>query len=233
MKTEAIVLAGLLLASAGARAQDAAQREELGFVPPPPGTYTLQHIVPAPEGTVLDVQGRPSPFSRFTTGKITVLSFIYTRCGDGMGCPLASHLLKQLKARIDQHPEVSRAVRLVSLSFDPDNDTPEVMRAYGGGYIPDDTGLPWYFLTTRSRRELKPLLQGFGQDVWTAQDGSSSEPGALSHVLKVFLIDRHGSVREIYSTSFLRTQIVLNDIKTLLLEEGSNARAPPRRSDHR
>lgn len=227
MKREAALLAGLLLASAGARAQDAAPREELDFVPPPPGTYNLQHIIAAPRGTVLDVQGRPSPLSRFTTGKVTVLSFIYTRCGDGTGCPLASHLLQRLKASADRDPEVSRAVRFVSLSFDPDNDTPEAMRAYGGGYVTDDTGLPWHFLTTRSRSALRPLLQGFGQDVWTTRDSSSAEAGALSHVLKVFLIDRHGSVREIYSTSFLRTQIVLNDIKTLLLEENSNARAPP------
>jgi hypothetical protein len=42
----------------------------------------------------------------------------------------------------------------------------------------------------------------------------------LSHVLKVFLIDRAGDVREIYSSLFLHPQTVLNDIETLLLEEG-------------
>ena len=42
----------------------------------------------------------------------------------------------------------------------------------------------------------------------------------LSHVLKVFLIDRAGDVREIYSSLFLHPQTVLNDIETLLMEEG-------------
>jgi protein SCO1 len=75
--------------------------------------------------------------------------------------------------------------------------------------------VPWHFLTTRSRTEIEPLVRGLGQDVSIPRAGA----GALSHVLKVFLIDRRGSVREIYSTSFLQTQVLLNDIKTLLLED--------------
>ena len=216
---EILVLAALLLASPGAWAQHAAQ--DLDFVPPAPGTYELQHILRAPEGTVLDGEGEAKRFSRFTTGRITVLSLIYTRCGDGQGCPLASHMLKSLKGRIDERPGWSDLLRFVSLSFDPDHDTPAVMRAYGSGYAPDKVGLPWHFLTTRSHRELVPLLDGFGQDVWTPTDPSDAATGRFPHVLKVFLIDRRGSVREIYTTSFLQPQMVLNDIQTLLLEEGA------------
>src|SRR5207245_1381042 len=100
-----IALAELLLAPVAARPQDAA--------PPPPGTYTLQHIAAAPDGTVLDVQGAPKRFSRFTTGKVTLLSLIYTRCGDGTGCPLASHLMRQLKETLDGERDVSGKVRFV------------------------------------------------------------------------------------------------------------------------
>jgi protein SCO1/2 len=214
MRKEVLVLAGLLLAPSGARPQ------ELDFVPPAPGTYELQHILRAPEGTVLDGEGEAKRFSRFTTGRITVLSLIYTRCGDGRGCPLASHVLKSLKGRIDERQGWSDSLRFVSLSFDPDHDTPAVMRAYASGYAPDKVGLPWHFLTTRSHRELRPLLDGFGQDVWMPTDPSAAATGPLPHVLKVFLIDRRGSVREIYTTSFLQPQMVLNDIQTLLLEEG-------------
>ncbi len=218
MRKEVIVLMGLLLAPSGARAEHAAQ--ELDFVPPAPGTYKLQHILRAPEGTVLDCEGEAERFSRFTTGRITVLSLIYTRCGDGRGCPLASYMLKSLKGRIDKRRGWSDFLRFVSLSFDPDHDTPVVMRAYGSGYAPDKVGLPWHFLTTRSHRELRPLLDGFGQDVWMPTAPSAAATGPLPHVLKVFLIDRRGSVREIYTTSFLQPQMVLNDIQTLLLEEG-------------
>jgi protein SCO1 len=63
-------------------------------------------------------------------------------------------------------------------------------------------------------------VAGFGQDVELAVDRSSGKPQrVLSHVLKVFLIDAAGDVREIYSSDFLHPQTVLNDIRTLLLEE--------------
>jgi hypothetical protein len=48
--------------------------------------------------------------------------------------------------------------------------------------------------------------------------------GPLSHVFKLFLIDRRGSVREIYSTSFLQPEVVLNDIRTQLLEDSAAAK---------
>ena len=208
-KRLAIAIASLLAWAAGAQQT----------APPAPGTYVLQHIASAPEGVVVDVQGRPRRFSRFTKGKVTLLSLIYTRCGDGRGCPLASHLMQQLKADLDKDPAaIGGRLRFVSLSFDPANDTPAVMREYAERYAAGGGGLPWHFLTTRSRRELRPLLEGFGQDVWTARERSDTDAGALPHVLKLFLIDRRGSVREIYSTSFLQTQVLLNDIRTLLLE---------------
>jgi protein SCO1 len=214
-----VVLASLLSAPSNAAVLEATKGGELGFVPPAPGSYVLQRILRAPEGSVLDVRSRSRRLSRFTTGKITLLSLIYTSCGDGSGCPLASHLLRQLRERVDRNGKLRARLRLVTLSFDPDHDTPEVMRAYADGYLSDGNGPPWHFLTTRSQREIAPVLRGFGQDVWVAADGSSENAGKLPHLLKAFLIDQHGWIREIYTTSFFQPQMVLNDMTTLLLEE--------------
>ena len=108
----------------------------------------------------------------------------------------------------------------MTLSFDPARDSPAVMRQYAGSRLRQERGLRWYFLTTRSARELMPLVEGFGQDVRTTIDRSTGTPRReLSHVLKVFLIDRAGFVREIYSSTFLHPKTVMNDIETLLLEE--------------
>ena len=61
-----------------------------------------------------------------------------------------------------------------------------------------------------------------GQDVFVTWDRSGKQPRReLSHVLKAFLIDRAGDVREIYSSMFLYPRLVLNDIETLLMEEGA------------
>ena len=185
----------------------------LQFVPPPPGSYPLHRIMAAPEGRVLDVHGRAARLSQYLHDRITLLGFIYTTCADPDGCPLAYRVFDALKEAIAATPRLQGQVRLVTLSFDPARDTPEVMRRYAGSrLVESDAGLRWYFLTTRSAKELHPLVEGFGQEV--TRSGRE-----LSHVLKVFLIDRRGDIREIYSSNFLHPQSVLNDIETLLLEE--------------
>ena len=187
----------------------------LEFVPPAPGTYVLHHIMAAPQGTVLDVDGRPAPLSRYTRGSITLLGFIYTTCSDPDGCPLAYRVFDALKEAIGTRTELHGRVRFVTLSFDPARDTPGVMSRYAGSRaVYKGNGLRWYFLTTRSARQLMPLVEGFGQDVRVTRTGRE-----LSHVLKVFLIDRGGDVREIYSSNFLHPEVVLNDIETLLADE--------------
>src|SRR5207237_1207882 len=103
----------------------------MDFVPPPPGSYALHAIMRAPDGPVLDPDGRRLPLSRFTAGKITLLGFIYTSCADARGCPA----------------------------------------------------------------------------------------GPLAHVLKVFLLDEGAVVREIYTTAYLFSEVIVNDIKTLRLAD--------------
>jgi protein SCO1 len=215
-----VALALLWHASQHAAAHEAGVPSRLDFVPPKPGTYILQKIMRAPEGTVLDTNGSRRKLSAFTTGKVTVLSFIYTTCTDANGCPLALAILHDLRQQLEKTAAFRDKVRLVSLSFDPEHDTPEVMRLYGGNPAANSSGLQWYFLTTPSSRELLPLLDGFGQDVsLTADPGTGKSSRVYVHVLKVFLIDRKGQIREIYTTSFLLPQMMINDIKTLLLED--------------
>jgi cytochrome oxidase Cu insertion factor (SCO1/SenC/PrrC family) len=214
-------LFGGLLCSAAVSAHHVGLLPALEFEPPPPGSYALHRIMPAPEGRVVGLGGKVEPLSRYTRGGITLLGFIYTTCADPDGCPLAYRVFDALKEAIESTPRLHGKVRFVTLSFDPARDTPEVMGSYAGSRAVDKgSGLRWYFLTTRSARELMPLVEGFGQDIVTTVDRSSGKPRReLSHVLKVFLIDAVGDVREIYSSNFLHPRTVLNDIETLLLEQ--------------
>ncbi len=187
---------------------------------PAPGTYKLERIMQAPDGAVLDSDGSAHRLAEYTRGKITLFSFIYTYCTDARGCPLAYETLHALKKNVERDSALRDQVRFVSMSFDPRVDTPPAMRSYGGQNARDRAGLRWYFLTTRSGSDLAPMLDGFGQDVSIARE---QPPGqrvpVLSHMLKVYLIDRQGAIREIYSTSFLNSTVLLNDVKTLLLEK--------------
>lgn len=185
----------------------------LEYEPPAPGSYVLHRIMPAPDGKIVGLSGKTEPLSRYTRGAITLLGFIYTTCTDPDGCPLAYRVFDALKEEIRAAPRLRDKVRFVTLSFDPLRDTPDAMREYAGSRA-KGSAPRWYFLTTRSARELAPLVEGFGQDVRRTPSGRE-----LSHVLKVFLIDPAGDVREIYSSNFLHPRTVLNDVETLLLEE--------------
>jgi protein SCO1/2 len=197
----------------------------MDFVPPPPGSYPLHAIMRAPDGPVLDRDGRRRPLSRFTSGKITLLGFIYTSCADPRGCPLTTQVFHTVRHRVSEDPALRARVRLVSLSFDPARDTPATMRRYAAD-VPVN-GVEWAFLTTEQPRTLVPLLDGFGQDVRVELDARGRPAGPLAHVLKVFLIDERAVVREIYTTSYLFPEVILNDIKTLRLENGTTRRAGP------
>src|SRR6266436_9103913 len=195
----------------------------MDFVPPPPGSYALHAIMRAPDGPVLDRDGRRQPLSRFTSGKITLLGFIYTSCADPRGCPLTTQVFHTVRHRVSEDPDLRARVRLVSLSFDPRRDTPAVMRHYAAE-VPEN-GVEWAFLTTERPRTLVSLLDGFGQDVRVELDAHGRPAGPLAHVLKVFLLDEGAVVREIYTTAYLFPEVIMNDIKTLRLEDRPQRKA--------
>lgn len=190
----------------------------LDFVPPEPGTYELPPIQPATDGFVVGVDGERHRLFEHMGDRYVVLSFVYTRCPDPRGCPLARVVFYQLHRALESDPELAGRVRLVTLSFDPEHDTPEVLRSVsqtGLGSAGEDD---WIFLTTASKEDLQPILDGYGQYVVPEVDETGEPTGLLSHVLKVFLIDREHRVRNVYSASYLHPEVVLNDLKSLVLE---------------
>ena len=60
-------------------------------------------------------------------GNVVVLTFIYTRCPLPDFCPLMDRKFSDLSQHISTSPARARNVRLISLSFDPDHDTPDVL----------------------------------------------------------------------------------------------------------
>ena len=219
-----LLTAALVLFTSAATAHEASSAKA-DFVPPAPGSYRLERIQIVPDGEVLDAGNRRARLTKYTHGRITLLSLMYTSCTDARGCPMALYTLQKVRRDLARRSSTGNRIRMVSLSFDPKHDTPEVMRAYGDGEAKKPSPVPWYFLTTGSAKDLRPVLDGLGQDVRVPTDAAeAAKPGNLSHMLKVFLIDREGWVREIYSSNFLVPQVIVNDIHTLLLEDGVKLR---------
>ncbi len=224
-------LLAALVSTLAARAGDAAASpgtdvlapawRPLQYEVPEAGTYDLPALGDAADGPVLDIAGEPHRLYDFLGDKVVVLSFIYTSCPNINACPMATHVLQQLQTRVRNDPSLRDAVRLVTLSFDPVHDRPDVMRTYAGRVA--RAGADWQFLTTASEESLAPILRAYGQSVQREVDAAGNPLGTISHILRVFLIDRDKRIRNIYTTSFLHPDTVASDIQTVLLQEPERA----------
>jgi protein SCO1/2 len=188
------------------------------YDPPVAGSYALPVIKVAPDGAIIDSDSKSLNLRQLTHERITVLSFIYTRCAAPKACPYAAGVLSQLHTLSASDKELATNMRLVSLSFDPDYDTPQRLAEYSEAMRDDKSGCEWQFVTAKSHAALDSILRSYGQAV--DQRSNPNDPqGPLYHILRVFLIDRAGGIRNIYSPATLDPRLVLADVKSLLLEE--------------
>jgi len=202
---------------------------EHDYPAPEPGTYDLPAIKAAADGKVLGADGKARRLSELLRGHVTILSFIYTRCADPTACPHASGVLYQIHQQTKSDPALARDLQLLTFSFDPEHDTPQVMARYGdglrgGGQRDDVPGSPWHFLTTAGSRDLKPILEAYGQRV--DRKKSPDDPlGPLNHLVRVYLIDENQRIRNIYSFGLMDPRLLLADVRTLLRESRGRASA--------
>jgi protein SCO1 len=176
-----------------------------------PGTYQLPAIKRAGDGEVRDETGKPRRLADLTRGKITVLSFVFTQCADL--CPLATLRMAEFQDLVAAQAGLADEVRLVTMSFDPVRDTPDRM-AEQAALWRSAAGPEWHFVTAPDQGSLKPVLEAYDQAV-IAVPGEDDAQASLSHVLRVFLIDSDGIIRNIYSADFLDPRLVLNDALTI------------------
>lgn len=212
----ALVLPGAI--GAGIAEDQPPRDSDYDYDPPAPGSYSLPVVKPAADGALLDSNRKSINLRDLTHGRITVLSFIYTRCAAAKACPYAAGVLDQLHSLSVDDQNLAKNMRLVSLSFDPEHDTPQRLAEYSEGVREKKSGCEWRFATARSRAALESILGAYGQAV-DKRPNESDPQGPLYHVLRVFLIDRAGRIRNIYSSGTLDSRLVLADVKTLLLEE--------------
>ena len=217
MKTLATFLAIIATGSASF-ADDRTRTVAHDYDAPAPGTYKLPAIKRAADGALLDSAGKNVRLAELTRGRITVMSFIYTRCSAAKACPYATGVLMQLHRETAADAALAKALRLVSMSFDPVNDTPERMAAYSVLAAERPTAAPWHFVTTHSQTELQPILAAYGQAV-DKKNNPLDPTGPLNHTLRVFLVDAMGNIRNIYSSGTLDPRLVLADIRTLMMEK--------------
>ena len=165
----------------------------------------LPKLFPVPNASLIDEQGRPVSLESMK-GTVTVYDFIFTNCS-GI-CPIMSRNMAALTQKIpDDAP-----VRFVSISVDPERDTPAVLRQYAQRFRNDDR---WVFLTGDREAILRLSVDGFKLAAGDPVPGG--EP--LLHSSKFAVADKEGVIRQYYGgTDGDAPEEVAATVKDLLRE---------------
>lgn len=138
-----------------------------------------------PDALLQDQDGRPFRLSDYR-GRPLLVDFVYTQCRSICGTLSAS--FKQLAELAE--PEPSAQYRLLSISFDPDRDTPSALSAYARRYGADAS--IWRFARVSDARQLGEVLKAFGVVVIPDAFGEFQHNGAIH------LVDRSGRLAGIF-----------------------------------
>jgi protein SCO1/2 len=123
---------------------------------------------PAPDFTLEDAEGRAVALQELR-GNIVVLHFVYTSCPDV--CPLHAEHIAEIQEKVNRTP-MRELVQFVTITTDPANDTPEVMREYGPAHGLDPVN--WMFLTSgpdQPEDTTRNLAERFGHGFTRTEDG--------------------------------------------------------------
>jgi protein SCO1/2 len=138
---------------------------------------------PAPDFALQDADGRPVGLADLN-GKVIVLHFIYASCPDV--CPLHADRIAEVQGMINQ-TAMKEQVRFVTITTDPTNDTPDVLRAYGVRHSLDPAN--WVFLTSgqdQPEDTTRGLAERFGHKF------TKTEEGYQVHSIVTHVINREG-----------------------------------------
>ena len=164
------------------------------------------------EYEVTDQFGESVHFPQSFEGKVMLVGYVYTHCPDI--CPMITYNMRDIQREIENQEEFM----LVSVSFDPDRDTPEVLYEYAESYRLNQDN--WRLLTGE-RSEIESMLEKLKISTVktpTRFTDDNTPIYFIDHTDKITLIDKYGQIRRTYQGSELNFDEVVNDIRVLLKE---------------
>jgi protein SCO1/2 len=149
-----------------------------------------------PDFRLTDQKARPVALSDLR-GKVVAINFIYTSCPLPNFCLRIANNFGVLQQRLKT--QLGRDLALLTVTFDPVHDTPEVLARYASQWSADPA--TWRFLTGPAH-DVRRVCQLFGVDVFT-------DDGLMNHSLRTVLIDRQGKlVASLEGNRFTADQLV-------------------------
>lgn len=164
----------------------------------------LPTIGPAPQFDLTDQSGRRVVLADLA-GKVLAVTFIYTTCRDT--CPVLTAKLASLQNPLGA--DFGKRVRFVSITVEPELDTPQVLSAYAAAHGADLEG--WSFLTGPTDK-VQDVVRRYGAFA------RRNRPGDVDHVFLTTLVDRRGMMRVQYLGFRFDPAEMLGDLEGLLRE---------------
>jgi protein SCO1/2 len=185
---------------------------------------TVFYHVPAlgdavPDFKMRNEDGRAIHLAQFR-GKALLLTFIYTRCPLPNFCPLVTHNFAVIDKELAASPGLYAKTHLLSISFDPEHDTPERLRAYGADYILGDdtkTAFAHWDFAAPEKTAVPKIAEYFDVGITEGPDQS------ISHTLSTTLVGPDGKVVDFYPGNEWTTEQVIADVKKLAAAKGWNS----------
>lgn len=170
----------------------------------------LPRLGPAPTLRLTDQLGQPVTHAAMV-GRIVVFDFIATR-EKGLA-PVMTAQMRRLAASLRREGWLGASVRLVTITFDPERDTPQALRAYAAEQRAEPG--EWLFLTGEPHAIREVIGGGFG--VYYRQvPGQAGD--VFSFTSRFVLVDAQGTMRAEYRGPTLDTLRVMDDIRRLRRE---------------
>lgn len=179
--------------------------------PPPeiPGVHLPQVGDAVPDFTFINQDGKRVRLAQLR-GKAVLLTFIYTRCPLPDYCVRMSNNFGAIARTLKQDPAVYDKTEMLSISFDPANDTPKVLRDYGTNYAGevDPKFTHWQFVTAKPE-EIKKAAGFFG----LTYQGDGTQ---IVHSLRTAVIAPDGRIAQLYNGNDWKPEEAISALKQTL-----------------
>jgi protein SCO1/2 len=179
-------------------------RPKVSYHVPAPGDLT-------PDFKLRNQDGRAIHLAQFR-GKALLITFIYTRCPLPNFCPRVTRNFAAIEKQLATSPALSAKTHLLCISFDPEHDTPERLRAYGATYMGSDAKnafANWDFAVPE-----KPVLAEMAKffDLGMTNEADAT----ITHTLSTTLIGPDGKVVRFYPGNEWTAEQLTADVRQVI-----------------
>ncbi|HLA94188.1 MAG TPA: SCO family protein [Pyrinomonadaceae bacterium] len=182
-------------------------------LPPAEEKIPVQIGKSVPDFSLTDQDGKKFSFKDYR-GKALAVTFIYRECPLPEFCIKMSKQFSDMAKQIAADPEAKDQVRLLSISFDPERDTPEKLKQYGLGYLGKDAKEDFtiWRLAVGTDKEVRSVADFFGMQYET----DANDKTQINHSLVTAIIAPDGKVTKIFAVGRWTPDDVLSELKAVI-----------------